>query len=108
MNLACHKGKCFLLSLSRPSAICFGNLSEVSIRVESAPRSANELARFVVTAKRHKCGRLARSVARSTEGKPIISYDDGKTWSVFDPAGQTVPESSTVKEANIDWEKKED
>jgi hypothetical protein len=46
--------------------------------------------------------------ATSTSGTPIISYDDGKTWSVFTPeAGMTVPRQSTVKEVDISWSKKE-
>jgi hypothetical protein len=46
--------------------------------------------------------------ATSTTGMPIISYDDGKTWSVFTPdAGVTVPKQSTVKEVDISWSKKE-
>jgi hypothetical protein len=46
--------------------------------------------------------------AKSTEGNPIISYDDGKTWSNFDPTGESVPRYSTVKAVYIGWEKKED
>jgi len=46
--------------------------------------------------------------ATSTSGNPIVSYDDGKTWSTFDPAGKDVPKFSTVKEIYIGWEKKED
>jgi hypothetical protein len=46
--------------------------------------------------------------ATSQTGNPIISYDDGKTWSIFDPAGKEVPKSSTVREVYIGWEKKED
>jgi hypothetical protein len=47
--------------------------------------------------------------ATSTTGKPIASYDDGKTWNIFDPpAGETVPKLSTVKEVIINWEKKDD
>jgi hypothetical protein len=30
--------------------------------------------------------------AKSTEGNPIISYDEGKTWSNFDPTGESVPQ----------------
>jgi len=44
----------------------------------------------------------------SQTGNPIVSYDDGKTWSIFDPAGKEVPKLSTVKEIYIGWEKKED
>jgi hypothetical protein len=44
----------------------------------------------------------------STEGKPIVSYDDGKTWSEFEPpVGETVPKISTVKAVYINWDKKE-
>jgi hypothetical protein len=47
--------------------------------------------------------------ATSTTGNPIASYDDGKTWNIFDPpAGETVPKLSTVKEVIINWEKKDD
>jgi hypothetical protein len=46
--------------------------------------------------------------AKSTEGNPIISYDDGKIWSNFDAAGESVPQYSTVKALYIGWEKKED
>jgi len=46
--------------------------------------------------------------AKSTEGNPIISYDEGKTWSNFDPTGESVPQYSTVKAVYIGWEKKED
>jgi hypothetical protein len=45
--------------------------------------------------------------ATSQTGNPIISYDDGKTWTVFDPAGKEVPKFSTVKNIYISWEKKE-
>jgi hypothetical protein len=47
--------------------------------------------------------------ATSTTGNPISSYDDGKTWNIFDPpAGETAPKLSTVKGVVINWEKKED
>jgi hypothetical protein len=46
--------------------------------------------------------------ASSLTGSPIVSYDDGKTWSTFDPAGEKVPQYSTVKQVYIGWEKKED
>jgi hypothetical protein len=47
--------------------------------------------------------------ATSTTGNPIASYDDGKTWNIFDPpAGAQVPRVSTVKEVYVGWEKKED
>lgn len=47
--------------------------------------------------------------ATSTTGFPIISYDDGKTWSTVTPnAGVTVPKNSTVKEVDIIWQKKEE
>ena len=44
----------------------------------------------------------------SQANTPIVSYDDGKTWSSFDPAGEKVPQYSTVKAVYIGWEKKED
>jgi hypothetical protein len=46
--------------------------------------------------------------ATSQTGNPIISHDDGKTWSVFDPAGKEVPKASTVMEVHVGWEKWED
>ena len=47
--------------------------------------------------------------ARSTDGLPISSLDEGKTWSTFTPDnGVTVPEYSTVEEVRVSWEKKED
>jgi len=46
--------------------------------------------------------------AKSQSGNPIISYDDGQTWSPFDPAPETAPQYSTVKAVYIGWEKKED
>jgi hypothetical protein len=46
--------------------------------------------------------------ATSQANTPIVSYDDGKTWSNFDPAGEKVPQYSTVKSVYISWEKKED
>ena len=46
--------------------------------------------------------------ATSTDGYPIFSDDDGTTWSRFDPAGATVPRTSTVKAVYVGWEKKED
>jgi hypothetical protein len=45
--------------------------------------------------------------ATSKDGKPIISYDDGKTWSAFSPdIPAKVPQHSTVKELFVAWEKK--
>jgi hypothetical protein len=45
----------------------------------------------------------------STTGNPIISYDEGKTWSVFTPNPHNkVPQYSTVKEVYITWDKKDD
>jgi hypothetical protein len=46
--------------------------------------------------------------ARTKDGSPIVSSDDGKTWTTFDPAGENVPQQSTVKAVYIGWEKKED
>jgi hypothetical protein len=44
-----------------------------------------------------------------TTGDPVISYDDGKTWTVFTPdANVTVPQSNTIKEVLVGWQKKED
>jgi len=46
--------------------------------------------------------------ATSQTGNPVVSYDDGKTWSTFDPAPEHAPQYSTVKAVYIGWEKKED
>jgi len=46
--------------------------------------------------------------ATSQTGNPIISYDDGETWSPFDAGGKYVPKFSTVKAVYISWEKKDD
>ena len=47
--------------------------------------------------------------ATSTTGNPIVSYDEGKTWSTFTPeAGVTVPKTPTVQEVHITWEKKDE
>ncbi len=47
--------------------------------------------------------------ATSTTGQPIISTDEGKTWSVFDPdPAVKVPSTPTVEEVDISWEKKEE
>jgi hypothetical protein len=47
--------------------------------------------------------------ATSTTGNSIVSYDDGKSWTIFDPpAGKEVPKLSTVEEVIINWEKKDD
>lgn len=47
--------------------------------------------------------------SKSVSGNPIASYDDGQTWTQFTPpAGDVVPEISTVKQVIINWEKKEE
>ena len=47
--------------------------------------------------------------ATSTQGLPIVSYDEGKTWSMFTPPdGATVPKSSTVESVYVSWDKKDD
>ncbi|HWO27938.1 MAG TPA: hypothetical protein VNO32_03985 [Candidatus Acidoferrum sp.] len=40
--------------------------------------------------------------------KALDSYDDGATWSAFDPVGKTLPRVPTVKAVYIGWEKKEE
>jgi hypothetical protein len=45
----------------------------------------------------------------STTGYPIVSYDDGKTWSVFEPDPTVyVPKISTVEGVYVSWEKKDE
>lgn len=47
--------------------------------------------------------------ATSTQGDPIVSYDDGKTWMPFTPpAGHTVPKYPTVMYLSVGWEKIKD
>lgn len=81
--------------------------------------------RIVTDKKPHDCNFLASPIgekychyeisvtsvrwATSTMGRPIVSVDDGKTWSEFTPdAGQTAPQQSTVHNVVISWEKKDD
>jgi hypothetical protein len=46
--------------------------------------------------------------ATSTTGKPIVSYDDGKSWSVFEPVPNTdLPKAPTLEMVYGVWEKKE-
>jgi hypothetical protein len=43
--------------------------------------------------------------AQSTAGKPIVSYDDGKTWNEFSaPPNAEIPSEFV----NVIWEKKTD
>jgi hypothetical protein len=45
----------------------------------------------------------------STTGNPIVSYDEGKTWSTFIPEASTkVPNADTVEQVYIGWKKAED
>lgn len=47
--------------------------------------------------------------ATSTVGRPIASYDEGKTWDEFTPGTNVeVPKTPTVEEVFVSWEKKED
>lgn len=47
--------------------------------------------------------------ATSTQGLPIVSYDEGKTWDVFTPpAGAVVPASSTIESVSVSWNRKDD
>lgn len=44
--------------------------------------------------------------ATSMSGNPIVSYDEGKTWSEFTPdASAKVPKTPTVEEVHISWNK---
>jgi len=44
--------------------------------------------------------------ATSMSGNPIVSYDEGNTWSAFTPnATATVPKAPTVEEVHISWKK---
>ena len=45
----------------------------------------------------------------STNGEPIASYDEGKSWSVFTPdAGSLVPRTSAVQQVYVSWTKVEE
>lgn len=47
--------------------------------------------------------------ATSTQGLPIVSYDEGKTWSIFTPpTGEMIPTSSTIESVDVGWNKKDD
>ena len=47
--------------------------------------------------------------ATSKAGSPLVSYDEGKTWSVFAPDNTAgVPQYPTVEEVYITWDKKDD
>jgi hypothetical protein len=47
--------------------------------------------------------------SRATDGTPIVSSDEGKTWNTFTPeTGVAVPTSSTVKDVFVGWQKKDD
>jgi hypothetical protein len=42
--------------------------------------------------------------ATSAAGKPIMSFDDGKSWEPFTPPpGANVPQYSTVESAVVSW-----
>jgi hypothetical protein len=47
--------------------------------------------------------------ATSTTGDPIVSYDDGKTWTTFTPDDpKAVPKASTIEQVMVSWDKKDD
>jgi hypothetical protein len=47
--------------------------------------------------------------ATSKEGYPIVSYDEGKTWSTFTPeASASVPKTATVEQVFVGWKKIEE
>jgi len=47
--------------------------------------------------------------ATSTNGEPIVSNDEGKTWSTFTPeAGASVPKYPTVQQVYVSWKKTEE
>jgi hypothetical protein len=44
--------------------------------------------------------------ATSMSGNPIVSYDDGKSWTPFTPdSSVTVPKSDTVEKVYVSWKK---
>jgi hypothetical protein len=45
----------------------------------------------------------------TSNGQSLVSYDDGKTWSVFTPKPtDSVPQSSTVEQLIVGWKKTDD
>jgi len=47
--------------------------------------------------------------ATSTDGNPIVSYDDGKTWSGFTPGtGESVPRQPSIIQVVVAWKKSDD
>jgi hypothetical protein len=47
--------------------------------------------------------------ATSAAENPIVSYDDGKTWTPFTPdSSVTVPKTDTVEKVFISWKKTEE
>jgi hypothetical protein len=47
--------------------------------------------------------------ATSAAGEPIVSYDEGKTWTVFTPENpQAVPKGSTIQSVVVSWVKKDE
>jgi hypothetical protein len=81
-----------------------------------------DLDRVMVEKRPHDCGFLAAPLgaeyceyerevstiqwATSQTGNPIISYDDGKTWTTFTPgATDMVPKVPTVQKLLISWKK---
>jgi hypothetical protein len=87
----------------------FYDISEADVYVEDHPHDCA----FLAAPLGEKYCHYDRTVsitrwATSQADTPIISYDDGATWTAFDGAGKSVPRVSTVKAVYIGWEKKED
>jgi hypothetical protein len=86
------------------------SLSTEKIQVDTAPHDCGFLTAPIGEKYCHY-ERVVSTVrwATSTQGLPIISFDEGKTWNVFAPdAGEHAPQYSTVKEVSISWVKKND
>jgi hypothetical protein len=86
------------------------SISEDKIHVGNKPHDCN----FLAAPLGEKYCSYERTVstvrwATSQSGDPIVSYDDGKTWTSFTPEpGTTMPRESTVESVYVTWEKKEE
>ena len=87
-------------------ALSYG-VSSDKVLIERYPHDCDFLAAPLGT-KYCRYERVVSTVrwATSATGNPIVSYDEGKTWSVFTPdANVTVPNYSAVEEVLISWKK---
>jgi hypothetical protein len=86
------------------------NVSADKIYVDKSPHDCNFFAAPIGEKYCHYDRELMTlRWATSTNGDPIVSYNEGKTWSVFTPdAGVSIPKSPTVQEVYVSWKKVEE